>query len=668
MTETVDILLRGGTVVTMNDKYDVYEDGAVAIRGDSIVAVGPTEEIVRAYRAEETIDCADSVIMPGLVNAHTHIPMTLMRGLNDDLRLDVWLGYLMPVEREFVTPEFVKLGARVACAEMIRSGVTSFADMFYYEEAIAEQVAEIGMRALLGQTILVFPAPDAETFEDALLLCRRFIEHWNGHPLIQPAVAPHAWYTATPELLLACADLARAFDVPLHTHVSETKLEAENSVEHNHMSVVTWLEQHGILDTKLLAAHCVHIDEEDMFSLRRVGAGVAHCHSSNLKLASGIAPVAQMLKLGLKVGVGTDGPASNNDLDMVEEMRLASFIAKVAAQNPTTLPARQTLEIATIGGARAIHMGHVTGSLEVGKRADVVVRDMTGIHNQPHFHNHPDAVYSRIVYSSKSSDVAHVLCNGRWLMRDRALLTVDEAAAREGAIAMAAKIDAFVNERESSPYNKLVLLAGVQRLESFEVQVKAPLDDAAIVHRALESEAIQVKRAAHYRQYDHYFLFDSGDPDAARLRYREDEFIGDAGEVTQARARLTLIGEGRREEFPNAVMLSRSRFLATADRSLRFYQEYFAPARELRVHKDRYRWHVLYKATDFAINLDRVLEPALPGYFLEIKARTWSRSDAERKAALITELLGQFGLDLSQAERREYTEIALSANAEKEPA
>ncbi len=667
MTETVDILLRGGTVVTMNDKYDVYEDGAVAIRGDSIVAVGPTEAIVRAYRAEETIDCADSVIMPGLVNAHTHIPMTLMRGLNDDLRLDVWLGYLMPVEREFVTPEFVKLGARVACAEMIRSGVTSFADMFYYEEAIAEQVAEIGMRALLGQTILVFPAPDAETFEDALLLCRRFIEHWNGHPLIQPAVAPHAWYTATPELLLACADLARAFDVPLHTHVSETKLEADNSVEHNHMSVVTWLEQHGILDTKLLAAHCVHIDEEDMFSLRRMGAGVAHCPSSNLKLASGIAPVAQMLKLGLKVGVGTDGPASNNDLDMVEEMRLASFIAKVAAQNPTALPARQAVELATISGARAMHMGDVTGSLEVGKRADVVVRDMTGIHNQPHFHNHPDAVYSRIVYSSKSSDVAHVLCNGRWLMRDRVLLTVDEAAARAGAIAVAAKIDAFVNERESSPYNKLVLLAGVQRLESFEVQVKAPLDDAQIVHRALESEAIQVKRAAHYRQYDHYFLFDSGDPDAARLRYREDEFIGDAGEVTQVRARLTLIGEGRREEFPNAVMLSRSRFLATADRSLRFYQEYFAPARELRVHKDRFRWHVLYKATDFAINLDRVLEPALPGYFLEIKARTWSRSDAERKAALITELLGQFGLDLSQAERREYTEIALSANAEKEP-
>jgi 5-methylthioadenosine/S-adenosylhomocysteine deaminase len=589
-----------------------------------------------------------------------------MRGLNDDLRLDVWLGYLMPVEREFVTPEFVKLGTRVACAEMIRSGVTTFADMFYYEDAIAEMTAEIGMRALLGQTILVFPAPDAETFEDALVLCRHFIKRWEGHPLIHPAVAPHAWYTATPELLLACADLARAFDVPLHTHVSETRLEADNSVSQNHMSVVTWLEQHGILDTKLVAAHCVHIDEEDMFSLRRAGAGVAHCPSSNLKLASGIAPVTQMLSLGLKVGVGTDGPASNNDLDMIEEMRLASFIAKVHAQNPTVLPARQTLELATISGARAIHLGDITGSLEPGKRADIAVFDMTGIHNQPHFHNHPDAVYSRIVYSTKSSDALHVICNGRWLMREHELLTVDEAAARAEAMSVAEEIDAFVIERESSPYNKLVLLAGVQRQESFEVQVKVPLDDDKAVLAVLEGGEVQVTRLAHYRQYDHYFLFEGGDRDAARLRYREDEFINEQGEVEQVRARLTLIGEGERQQFANAVMLSRSRFLAAADRSLRFYQEYFAPAQELRVTKDRLRWHVLYKATDFAINLDRVLEPELPGYFLEIKARTWSRSDAERKAGLIAELLHVCGLELGQAERREYAEIALSANREKD--
>lgn len=654
--------------MTMNGRYDVIVDGAVAIRDDSIVAVGPAAQLARKYEAAESVDCLGGVIMPGLVNAHTHIPMTLMRGLNDDLRLDVWLGYLMPVEREFVTPDFVKLGTRVACAEMIRSGITSFADMFYFEEAIAEAVAEIGMRALLGQTILVFPAPDAETFEDGLLLCRRFIERWNGHPLVQPAVAPHAWYTATPELMLACADLARAFDVPLHTHVSETRLEADNSISQNHMSVVAWLEQHGILDTKLLAAHCVHIENEDMYSLRKAGAGVAHCPSSNLKLASGIAPLNKMLSMGLKVGVGTDGPASNNDLDMVEEVRLASLLAKTASQDPTVLPARQTLEIATIGGARAIHMGDITGSLEVGKRADIAVLDMSGIHNQPHFDNHPDAVYSRIIYAAKSTDMRHVICNGRWLMRDRELLTVDEATACRQAAEVAVAIDAFVIDREASPYNKLVLLSGVQRQESFEVQVKVPLADGEQVMAAMRDGRFPVMREAHYRQYDYYFLFDRGDQDAARLRYREDEFINEDDEVTQVRARLTLIGEGERQEFSNAVMLSRSRFLAAADRSLRFYQEYFAPAKELRLTKDRYRWHILFQATDFAINLDRVLEPELPGYFLEIKARTWSRSDAERKADLIAELLTEFGLDIGQAERREYADIALNAVAKESAA
>ncbi|HID52476.1 MAG TPA: amidohydrolase, partial [Anaerolineae bacterium] len=224
--QQVDTILTGGAVVTMNENYDIFTNGAIAIKDDAIIAVGPAEEIASLHEAKETVDCANQVIIPGLVNAHTHIPMTLFRGLNDDLRLDVWLGYLMPLEREFVTPEFVKLGARVACAEMIRSGITAFADMYYFEEAIAEETAVIGMRALLGQTVLVFPAPDAETYEDALVRCRRFIEGWNGHPLIQPAVAPHAWYTGTPEMDRACADLARAYDVPLHTHVSETQLEA----------------------------------------------------------------------------------------------------------------------------------------------------------------------------------------------------------------------------------------------------------------------------------------------------------------------------------------------------------------------------------------------------------------------------------------------------------
>ena len=664
MAKEVELLLTGGFVVAMDDDLTTAPVGAIAIDGDTIIALGPADQLAQEFEAKETIDCSDRVIMPGLVNAHTHVPMTLLRGLNDDLRLDVWLGYLMPLEREFVNPDFVRLGTQVACTEMIRSGVTTFADMYYYEETVAEATAEIGLRALLGQTVLKFPAPDAESFEDALILCRRFIEKWNGHPLIQPAVSPHAWYTATTELLRACADLARSFDVPLHTHVSETLLEVENCRLDNNMPVVPWIAQHGILHTKLLAAHCVHLDRGEMYDLQKVGAGVAHCPSSNLKLASGFAKTDQMLEMGLHVGVGTDGPASNNDLDMFEEMRLAALLAKTVANDPTVLPAVEAVRMATIGGARAVHMADHTGSLEPGKRADIIVVDMDGMHNWPHFHNHDEAVYSRLVYAAKSSDVAHVICNGRWLMRERRLLTVDERQIKEQAARMAAEIDTFVIKRESSPYNKLVLLAGVQRQESFEVQVKVPVSQVDQILAVLEDDQLTVTKRAHYRQYDSYFIFEADDPDAAKLRYRDDEFVDEEGKVYQARSRLTLLGEANEQEYPNAVMLSRSRWLAPAEQSLRFYREYFAPDNEVEVHKDRRRWRIIYRDTDFAVNLDRVIKPEMTGHYLEIKSRTWSRSDAERKAGLITELLQMFGVEPTAAEPKDYPELALAQLAE----
>ncbi|MCP4415739.1 MAG: amidohydrolase [Chloroflexi bacterium] len=660
MPQKIDTLLTGGTIVTMNEQYDIIENGAVAILDDTIVAVGTSEELTAVYQADEQVDCSGQVIMPGLVNAHTHIPMTLLRGLNDDLRLDVWLGYLMPVEREFVTPEFVKLGTRIACAEMIRSGVTTFADMYYFEESIAEETAAIGMRALLGQTILVFPAPDAATYEDGLLRCRRFIERWNGHTLIQPAVAPHAWYTGTPEMDRACADLARAFDVPLHTHVAETRQEVDNCQAQHHTAVVPHIASHGMLETKLLAAHCVHLESSEIFALKQAGAGVAHCPTSNLKLASGIANVKEMLSVDLNVGVGTDGPASNNDLDMFEEMRLAALLAKTQTNDPTMLPARQALELATRRGARALHMGTVTGSLEVGKRADLAIVAMNRVHNWPQFHNNPDAVYSRLIYAAKSGDVQHVMCNGRWLMKNQELLTINEKQAMVEAAQVAKQIDAFVLRRESSPYNKLVLLSGVQRQESFEVQVKVPLEEKEAVLDFLNSEHCSIVRNIHYKQYDHYFIFANEDPDSARLRYREDEFMDEKENIYQTRTRLTLIGEGERQEFPNAVMLSRTRFFADADRSLRFYREYFAPESEVEVIKDRLRWHIIYNETDFAINFDGLLQPAVPGFFLEIKSRTWSRSDAERKAGLMAEILSLLGVDLETAEQQEYAEIAAS--------
>lgn len=655
----VDLLLTRGAVVTMNKEFDVHPDGAVAIRGESIVAIGPAGELEANYVADETIECQGQAIIPGLVNAHTHVPMTLLRGLNDDLRLDVWLGYLMPLEREFVTPDFVRLGTQVACAEMIRSGITTFADMYYFEDAVAEATAAIGMRALCGQTILIFPAPDAESFEDALVLCRRFIEKWRDDSLIQPAVSPHAWYTATPELMRACADLARAFDVPLHTHVSETALEVDNCREEHDMPVVPWIAEHGLLRTKLLAAHCVHLDRGEMYDLRKAGAGIAHCPTSNLKLSSGIAQVGQMWEMGLNVGVGTDGPASNNDLDMFEEMRLSALLAKTVSNDPTVLPARDAMEMATIRGAQALYMSDVTGSLEPGKRADLTIIDMTGIHNWPYFTNHTEAIYSRLVYASKSTDVASVICNGRWLMRDRQLLTVDQELVKKQAAEVAVKIDEFVIERESSPYNKLVILAGVQRQESFEVQVKVPIEDDSRILAVLESDQLEITKRSHYRQFDSYFYFDGSDPDAARLRYREDEFVNEEGNVYQARSRLTLLGEAHEREFPNAVMLSRSRYLAPAEQSLRFYREYFDPLVEVEVNKQRRRWRILYRETDFAVNIDRMSKPEMAGYYLEIKSRTWSRSDAERKAGLITELLALFEVDLDAAEPKAYAELAL---------
>ena len=654
--EQVDFILQG-TVITMNGDFEVLPAGSLAIKNDTIHAIGSRDDIAATYTADQVLDFGDQAIIPGLVNAHTHIPMTLLRGLNDDLRLDVWLGYLMPLERHFVTPDFVRLGTQLACAEMIRSGITTFADMYYFEADIAQATAEIGMRALLGQTILIFPAPDAESYEDALILCRRFIEQWNGHPLIQPAVAPHAWYTATPEMLRACADLARAFDVPIHTHISETALEVQNCRQSHNMPPVPWNDKHGLLDTKLLAAHCVHIDRGEMLSLKKAGAGVAHCPSSNLKLASGFAPIGEMLSLGLNVGIGTDGPASNNDLDMFEETRLAALLAKSVSNDPTVLPARQALELATIGGARALHMADDTGSLEVGKRADLTVVNLNTTHNWPHFQNNPDALYSQLIYAVKSSDVTDVMCHGQWLMRDQQLLTVNEAEVKTKAAAVALEIDQFVRERESSPFNKLVALAGVERQESFEVQVKVPLDEARPIRERMESGEFEVTKSSYYRQYDSYFLFDRQDPDAARLRYRDDSYLNEKGETYQARSRLTLIGEMQREALPNAAMLSRSRYLAPATQSLRFYREYFAPDNEVVVQKLRRRWRILYENTDLAVNLDKVLEPEEAGYFLEIKSRTWSRADARRKAELIGELLALLGVDMSQAERREYVDI-----------
>ena len=656
--QTIDILFLNAHVLTMDDKMNQYNRGAVAVNGDSIVAIGAEDELKKEYamRAKETIDCKGKILMPGMVNAHTHVPMTLLRGIADDLRLDVWLqGYMWPVEREFASPEFVRLGTSIACGELIRSGVTTFNDMYFYEDAVATATAQAGMRGVCGQSILKFPTPDAASYEDAMEKARDYIKKWKGHPLIIPSIAPHAPYTTTPQILRETADLAKEFDVPLHIHIAETSFEVENMRNENGMPVIPYVRKQGLFEAKVIAAHCVHIDMGEIRTLHHAGAGVSHNPSSNLKLASGFAPVVKMLEAGVNVGIGTDGPASNNDLDMFEEVRLAAFVAKAVTNDLTSLPASQALLMATRIGAQALHIGHLTGSLTPGRRADLILVDLSPLHNSPSFRRSSDNAYAQIVYASKSTDVTDLMVNGKWLMRDRKLLTVNEDELLAEAADIAKKIDSFLVEREQSILSKLIALGGSSEEESFEVQIKVRIAEADPVIQALMRNDIDIIYERHYRQHDIYFFFE--DESQGCLRYREDDFMDSVkGIPTKTRSRLTLLGRKQEGKFEHEILLSRSRFLAPATNSPRFYREYFIPKTEMIIEKDRLRWFIKYKDTEFYVNLDKVTMPAI-GYFLEVKSRTWSRKDAENKAQLLNELLEVLDASKGETVTNDYIDI-----------
>ena len=469
-----------------------------------------------------------------------------------------------------------------------------------------------------------------------------------------PAVGPHAVFTCTEEILFASAALALEYDVPLLIHIAETTQSVDACRNENGMPEVPFIKKHNLLEAKALAAHCVHIDNGEILTLKHNKTGVAHNPSSNLKLASGIAPVPQMIEAGVNIGIGTDGPASNNDLDMFEEMRLASLIAKVNNNDPTALHAHTTLLMATRLGANALHLGDITGSLEPGKRADLILFDIDRVHNTPRFLRDKDGIYAQIVYAGKSTDVTDVMVNGRWLMRAHELLTLDESILFKQAQTYASQIDAFLDEREHSVLSKLIAIGGATEAESYEVQVKVRVPEVGEISEKIRKSDLEVLRFRHYHEYDAYFEFT--DPNQGMLRYREDEFIDDAGKVSQVRYRLTLLGPVREWHYPSDVLLSRSRFLAPATHSLRFYREYFKPVAEHTIHKDRLRWRILFQGTEFYINLDEVNQPEL-GSFVEIKSRTWSRRDAERKAELATDLLNQLGISSADITVKDYVEL-----------
>ena len=663
----VDTLITGGTVVTMNARRDIFNPGAVAIHGHQIVAVGPEERVRQLVTSENVVDATGKLVIPGFINAHTHVPMTLLRGLADDLRLDVWLlGYMMPVEREFVGPDFVDVGTRLGCAEMLLSGITTFNDMYYYEEDVAKATAEVGMRAVLGQTVLKFPSPDAASYEEGLELCRQFIQRWQGHELITPAIAPHAPYTTTADILTDVLHLALETDTPIHIHLSETALEVNDAKRDFGAPPIEYVDRLGLTEARLIAAHCVHIEPHEIKILAGTSAGVAHNPSSNLKLASGFAPVVEMREAGIPVGIGTDGPASNNDLDMFEEARLASFLPKAVKADPTALPAADVFAMMTIEGAKALHMDHLIGSLEVGKYADIVVVDQDAPHATPRFHLGPNNIYSHLIYAAHASDVRHVWVHGRQLVRDRELTTIDLPAVQARAREIAAQINDFMTHREGSLLVKTIAIGGFEQRETFEVQVKVRAQDLQQVEQRLQNLDLEVIKHSVRQQFDTYFLFQGGDN--RYLRYREDNELvgqepgtGPAGLTVKPSYTLTLMEGIVEREYQDSIILTRSRYTAQATYSLRFYREYFNPDQEIEVVKWRTRYRVKYQDAEFAINLDHITRPQGLGDFVEIKARTWSASDAEHKADLISKLLRELGLDPSKSVRAEYVHLAQKA-------
>jgi 5-methylthioadenosine/S-adenosylhomocysteine deaminase len=413
--------------------------GAVAIDGARIAAVGPAAEIARGFSGRATISATGQVVLPGLINTHTHAPMVLYRGLADDLALMDWLQqYIFPAEAKTVSPAFVRTGTRLAALEMIQSGTTTYADMYYFEEEIAAVTKAAGLRGVLGQTIIQFPVADAKTPQEGLARAAAFITKFKGDDLIVPAVAPHALYTNDPATLTAARDLAAREGVPLLIHLAETEDEVTQARERGGMSPTAYLEALGFWSgARTLAAHGVWVSPDDITTLVRRGVGVSHNPESNMKLASGTAPVTGYLAAGAALGLGTDGAASNNDLDMFEAMRQASFLAKHASRDPRAVPARTALEMATIGGARALGLEREIGSLEAGKRADLIVVRMDRARQTPVF----DPV-SHLVYTTRGDDVDTTIVNGRILMRGRVVRTLDAAA----VLAEAGKAAAGVRE------------------------------------------------------------------------------------------------------------------------------------------------------------------------------------------------------------------------------
>jgi len=426
-------------VITEDPQRRVIENGAVAVVGDHIVGVGTKSEIDAKFQAKQRLDRPGAILAPGLVNTHTHAAMSLFRGIADDLRLQDWLEkFIFPAEARNVSADFVRWGTRLGCLEMLLGGTTTFTDMYYFEDVAAEAAKEAGMRGVLGETIIGFPVADNKTPADALQYTERYLQRFRNDPLIVAAVAPHALYTNSDETLKASRALADKYGVPLVIHLSETKKENDDTEKARRMSPTKVLDSLGVFGGRTVAAHGVWLDDADLAILKARGVGVAHCPSSNMMLASGVAPVVKMLEMGLAVGLGPDGPAgSNNDFNLFEEMDLAAKLQKVTTGDPRALPASAALEMATIRGARVLGMEKEIGSLEAGKRADMILVRTDRPNAVPMY----DPV-SQMVYALKADDVRDVMVNGKVVVRDSVIQTLKQAEILQKAAEYRVKISA----------------------------------------------------------------------------------------------------------------------------------------------------------------------------------------------------------------------------------
>ena len=443
----IDLIVKGAHIVTMDAQGTVIEDGAIAIDEGIILDLGSAAQIDAKYAAAATLEGNKRIVMPGLVNGHSHAAMTLLRGVADDLALMDWLqNYIFPAEVEFVDPEFVRIGTELACWEMIRGGTTTFVDMYYYPDTIAEVVESCGMRALISATVIDQRSPDAENADDSIAKGNGFIERWQGkNSRITPIFGPHANYTLNAEQLKATRAAAMQYGAPISIHVSESPFELQYSQDTYGMTSIELYESIGFFDGPTIAAHVVWPTENEIAMLAANKVGVIHNPTSNMKIASGISPVTEMLEAGVLMGIGTDGAASNNDLDLWEEMRLAALLQKVDRMDPRALPATTVLGMATSGGATAIGLGDTIGSLEVGKRADLIQVAFEDVHHVPTYD-----VISHLVYVTDEQDVASVVVDGKVLMKERELLTIDTDRVTAEATALAARIQAALAERNSS--------------------------------------------------------------------------------------------------------------------------------------------------------------------------------------------------------------------------